>query len=198
MMISRMGYSPSGMSGLGSATVYGRSRVPLPPASTTARLDIVEVLFVTAQIAFVAKPLDGQHQPVIQRCQRREARGLFHLLGVAEQAFYLAAGGTNASWVGNHPCLAVHQAGDPGNQFADRDLVSRADMKNFAGAALHPGDGYHAGARVFDKSEVPSSGEVAQSHFFAAGSQLRDDCGNHGARRLPGTVCVEGARHYHW
>src|SRR5215216_2640010 len=35
-MISRIGRSPIGSSGLGRIVVYGRSRIPSPPASTTA------------------------------------------------------------------------------------------------------------------------------------------------------------------
>src|SRR5438477_8968121 len=33
--MSRMGYSPTGISGFGNAVVYGMRRVPLPPARTT-------------------------------------------------------------------------------------------------------------------------------------------------------------------
>src|SRR5450759_3566220 len=38
MTISSIGVSPSGMSGFGNTSVYGASRVPLPPASMTAFL----------------------------------------------------------------------------------------------------------------------------------------------------------------
>jgi hypothetical protein len=48
-----------GISGFGSTTVYGRSRLPLPPAKTTARLDIVEVAFIPAQIFRLAEPSYG-------------------------------------------------------------------------------------------------------------------------------------------
>src|SRR5258707_2662162 len=45
--ISRIGYGPIGIRGFGRTTVYGRSRVPIPPARITARSHIVEMTFMT-------------------------------------------------------------------------------------------------------------------------------------------------------
>src|SRR5579872_5212946 len=149
------------MRGLGRTTVYGRKRVPLPPASTTARLDIVDALFIAAQIAFVAEPLDRQGEPRIERRHGRKAGCLFQLRTVAAQSSDLAARRTNAGWVRYGSRLDIHHAGNPGKQVAHRNLVPGANMKNFALASFHPADGRHAGARVSDESKVPCSGEVA-------------------------------------
>src|SRR2546423_10600934 len=43
MMCSRMGRSPTGTSGLGMIVVYGRSRVPSPPARMTALISLRDV-----------------------------------------------------------------------------------------------------------------------------------------------------------
>src|SRR6185295_1178519 len=49
--MSRIGYSPTGISGFGSAVVYGFSRVPLPPARITTgvcsqSMDMGDGLFI--------------------------------------------------------------------------------------------------------------------------------------------------------
>ena len=58
IMTSRIGNSPIGINGLGKTTVYGRSRVPLPPARMTARLDIVDIRFVMTKIFWFFEPIN--------------------------------------------------------------------------------------------------------------------------------------------
>src|SRR3954465_7734108 len=82
---SRIGYSPIGIRGLGSTTVYGRNRVPRPPARITARLDIVQVRLVPLQVAFVQEPCRGPGEPVSERHLRGETAGRGELGVVAPQ-----------------------------------------------------------------------------------------------------------------
>src|SRR5262245_9147095 len=90
-MISRIGNSPIGISGFGRTTVYGRRRVPRPPASTTARLHIIEMAFVARQIPRVPEPRYGPPEPLVKRDRRPEAGDLFQLAIVAAKAANLAA-----------------------------------------------------------------------------------------------------------
>src|SRR5689334_12056875 len=87
---SRIGLSPSGISGFGNVTVYGRRRVPRPPASTTARSDIVEIRLVAAQVRRIAEPLRGARDPLGERHARTETGGPLQLRAVAAQPQHLA------------------------------------------------------------------------------------------------------------
>src|SRR4051812_6864171 len=83
---SRIGYSPIGISGFGSTTVYGLRRVPFPPARMTARLDIVDARLVALHVVWLAEPGYGFLQ-TFAKCNLRGPPGEFLDLGVvAEQA----------------------------------------------------------------------------------------------------------------
>src|SRR6202021_1910338 len=83
---ARIGSSPTGMRGLGSTALYGRRRLPFPPASTTARLDIVQIAFIPPQISFVAEPFACALQAFRHRNTRLESGGFAQFAIVAIEA----------------------------------------------------------------------------------------------------------------
>src|SRR5438132_14361736 len=90
-MISSIGLSPTGTSGLGNATVYGLSRVPRPPAKITARFSTI----VISPCLWALKLLGHRRHRHPVRAVDREASGqapsrAHHDCGVAHCLPYIA------------------------------------------------------------------------------------------------------------
>src|SRR5664279_2322739 len=126
---SRIGYWPMGMRGLGRTTVYGRSRVPIPPARITARSHIVEMALIPRQILGTLEPVDGGGQALAQRRGRSETCRGAQLRIVAAQAADLTLTGTKALGLGDRHGLRPHQIGDQAEQVTHADFAIGADLK---------------------------------------------------------------------
>src|SRR5207302_2023856 len=106
---SRIGYSPIGMSGFGKTMVYGRNRLPAPPARITARLDIVDAVFVLAQVLLLAEPGDGLAESLLERQRGRKTGRLLQFAVVAKQAINLARFRAKALSILEDFDILVHQ-----------------------------------------------------------------------------------------
>src|SRR5690242_17068255 len=65
-MISTTGRCPIGTSGFGIVSVYGRKRVPRPPARITARLDIKQMRLVSLEPTRFCEPIDRSTQTLLE------------------------------------------------------------------------------------------------------------------------------------
>src|SRR5690349_16356843 len=102
--MSRIGLSPTGMSGLGRIVVYGASRVPRPPARMTAFMMIPSALYLVSgwivAVEVLRDPFDRAAQPFVQPNLRLPAQQLARQAIVAVQLEHLAAGRADARSVG--------------------------------------------------------------------------------------------------
>src|SRR5437870_2414682 len=105
------------MRGLGNTTVYGRSRVPLPPARITACSDIVDCHLVMAQVVLASEPFYSAAKPLLQRDRRTEAGGQFQFTVVATKTADLAAVRPEPLRVKHGACIDAHNARNEGDQF---------------------------------------------------------------------------------
>src|SRR6266480_734313 len=122
-MTSRIGNSPIGIKGFGSTTVYGRKRVPVPPARITARLDIVEFGFVAREIFRTPQPFDRARQPVAQGYLRMPACQRENLAVVAPQPLDFAALRPNAVFIRYDLDAGAENLLDERNGIADRNFL---------------------------------------------------------------------------
>src|ERR1700675_2285470 len=113
------------MSGFGKTTVYGRKRVPIPPARTTARLDIVEGPFVTTQVVRVLKPVDRPSESLPQWDLRSKSRSVSKLPAIAAKPLHFTFGGAKSFRVNFDLGIAGHDLRDQQEKFAHRDLLVR-------------------------------------------------------------------------
>src|SRR5579863_4375185 len=67
-------------------------------------------------------------------------------------------------------------------------------MKDLAFAAFHFGNRQESAAGIFDVCEISRCRQVAQGNSGLSFSDLHDNAGDHGSRRLPGTIRVKRAR----
>src|SRR2546421_9575737 len=93
--ISRIGYSPTGISGLGNDVVYGFRRVPFPPARITTgvcsqSMDMGDGLFIDLI------PFNGLFQSFPEIVLRRPADMLCRLACIGDQAMNLTRLGSHA------------------------------------------------------------------------------------------------------
>src|SRR4051812_26105027 len=117
------------MRGFGSTTVYGRKRVPLPPANTTARLDIVEVTLVACEIRGGPEPVCGDSKSLLEAHARTKSSGGGELSIVAAQPLDLAAPRPRALCFVDRHRIDAHDATNHHQEIPDRDLAVRADVE---------------------------------------------------------------------
>src|SRR4051812_9515543 len=88
--MSSTGRAPIGTSGFGIVRVNGRKRVPSPPASMTARLDIVDIGLITREKPRISEPF-GRPSDAFFECNGRNiVRQRRDQAVVTEQALDLA------------------------------------------------------------------------------------------------------------
>src|SRR5512132_1997745 len=96
-----MGRSATGISGFGRTVVYGRRRVPFPPARITARISD-HVILSGGQRGMFLQPAHRPLEAVTQWRLRSPACRLRHPARVGQEALHLALLGTDPSLLLNH------------------------------------------------------------------------------------------------
>src|SRR5215467_14092974 len=127
-MTSRMGNSPIGISGFGNTTVYGRRRVPRPPARITARLDIVDFNLVPSEILRASQPFDCLRQALFQRDFGTKPGQCRDPGVVAPETVDLAAFRTNTCVIRYDGNLRSQKLLNQDRDVADRDFRIGADI----------------------------------------------------------------------
>src|SRR5690242_12380740 len=177
-MTSRIGWSPIGIRGLGKTTVYGLSRVPLPPARITARLDIVDPGFVEREIRRIGEPLDRLAQAALEsippRVRRFPSEDPGRLSVLRKKSFDLRTRRPGPGFVAGELDVASHQTGDEFRRLADRDLEAAAKVDDFAASRVGFQCCLKRGHCVVDVAEIPRWGQRPESALLCAARDLRD------------------------
>src|SRR5438128_101748 len=113
-MISRIGSSPTGINGLGITVVYGRRRVPLPPARMTAcmarRLPRVQLRLEQPEVGL--DEIDGLPEPIGEGVDRPPLQQLSRHVIVADEVQHFAVRGPHAVLVEDDGEIDTHQRQD--------------------------------------------------------------------------------------
>src|SRR5512135_3851454 len=126
------------MSGFGSTTVYGRRRVPLPPARMTARLDMVHAGLVVPEVYGVPEPLDSPPKPVLESDRRYESCERSDERVIAPQALDLASGRAESCLLGFDSNVSAHDARDQFGRVANRYFRVGSDVHRATYRSLAP------------------------------------------------------------
>src|SRR5437899_3436731 len=187
-----------GINGFGRTTVYGRSRVPIPPARITARSHIVEMALIPSEVFGTLKPVYGRCQTLTERCRRFESCRFPKFSIVAPQAADLALPRPQPLCICHRDCLRSHQLGNEMEQVAHANLAICADLKYLAIPPFHAGDRQESLTRVLDECEIPGWLQGAYMDLRCPRSHLRNTGGNDGSRGLPRTIGIERACDHYW
>src|SRR4029077_7056888 len=129
--MSRIGYSPTGISGFGNAVVYGFNRVPLPPARMTTgvcsqSMDMGDGLFINLI------PFDGLFECFTERILWRPAQLQRSFAGVCDQPVNFARRRAHAIHALAYKQFNPKNSGNRFDYFCDAMLFTRAEIEDFS------------------------------------------------------------------
>src|SRR5215211_1030699 len=127
---SMIGRSCSGISGFGNTVVYGASRVPRPPAITTANMS--DRSWLHADTRSRLHPLDHGPDPVAQARARLPVVGGAKLRRASQELEYLAWLGPEPRLVGPYCELATYELANQIDDLRDGDVDTRADVERLS------------------------------------------------------------------
>src|SRR5437763_1568794 len=162
---SRIGRSPTGTSGFGSTVVYGRSRVPNPPASTAALIGAAPsrcVLVGAVAILVGREPLERPGEAGAQVDLGMPAGQRLGGAAVRQQARHFTGRGSQPLRVELDLERAPGELADQLGQLPDRDIAAAAELERPPDRLVARCDRHQSGRGVGDVGQVAARLEQAQ------------------------------------